>query len=91
LASLIISGKNQSLTYQTVQKIVRHAPQQDGVDVLGPVVAPISKLRGKYRYRLLVKANKQTNIQNYLHLWMDGAVIPPSVDVRIDIDPYSFF
>jgi len=26
-----------------------------------------------------------------LHLWMDGAVIPPSVDVRIDIDPYSFF
>lgn len=91
LASLIISGKNQALTYQTVQKIVRHAPQQDGVDVLGPVVAPISKLRGKYRYRLLVKANKQTNIQNYLHLWMDGAVIPPSVDVRIDIDPYSFF
>ena len=91
LASLIISGKNQPLTYQTVQKIVRHAPQQDGVDVLGPVVAPISKLRGNYRYRLLVKTNKQTNIQNYLHLWMDGAVIPPSVDVRIDIDPYSFF
>ena len=91
LASLIISGKNQTLTYQTVQKIVRHAPVQQGVEVLGPVVAPISKLRGKYRYRLLVKATKPTNMQNYLHLWMDGAKIPASVDVRIDIDPYSFF
>ena len=91
LASLIISGKNQTLTYQTVQKIVRHAPVQQGVEVLGPVVAPISKLRGKYRYRLLVKATKSTNMQNYLHLWMDGAKIPASIDVRIDIDPYSFF
>ncbi len=91
LASLIISGKNQTLTYQTVQKIVRHAPQKPNISVLGPVVAPIAKLRGKYRYRLLVKADKSINIQNYLHLWMDGAIIPPSVDVRMDIDPYSFF
>lgn len=91
LASLIISGKNQNLTYQTIQKIAHHAPTQQGVEVLGPVVAPISKLRGKFRYRLLVKASKLINMQNYLHLWLDGAIIPASVDVRIDIDPYSFF
>ena len=91
LAALIISGKNQQKTYQFIQTLVRHAPVQKGVEILGPVVAPLSKLKGKYRYRILVKTEKQIKIQNYLHLWLSPAIIPASIDMRIDIDPYSFF
>ena len=70
LAALIISGKNQQKTYQFIQTLVRHAPVQKGIEILGPVVAPLSKLKGKYRYRILVKTEKQIKIQNYLHLWL---------------------
>ncbi len=91
LVGLIISAKNNQLAYQTAKNIVQKAPFMDGLDVLGPVVAPIAKLRDKHRYRLLVKADKNMKIQNLLQKWLNQVKIHPSVDVRIDIDPYSFF
>ncbi|MBR6232168.1 MAG: primosomal protein N' [Alphaproteobacteria bacterium] len=91
LASIIVSGRNQLVTWQTIQMLSKKAPIEKNIEILGPVVAPISKLRGKFRYRLLVKTPKETRIQNYLHFWLDSIKIPASVDMRIDIDPYSFF
>ena len=91
LASIIVSGRNQLVTWQAIQMLAKKAPIKKGIEILGPVVAPISKLRGKFRYRLLVKAPKEVKMQNYLHFWLDKVKIPASVDMRIDIDPYSFF
>ena len=91
LVGLIISSKNNALAYKTAKLIAQKAPFMKGLDVLGPVVAPISKLRDKHRYRLLVKADKALKIQNILQKWLNQVKIPPIVDVRIDIDPYSFF
>ncbi len=91
LASIIVSGRNQLATWEFIQMLAKKAPLQKGIELLGPVVAPISKLRGKFRYRLLVKAPKEARLQNYLHFWLDSIKIPASVDMRIDIDPYSFF
>ncbi len=91
LASIIVSGRNQVITWQTIQQLAIKAPVKPDIEILGPVVAPIAKLRGKFRYRLLVKAPKEIKIQNYLHLWLDSIKIPASVDMRIDVDPYSFF
>ena len=91
LAGLIISGKNNALAYQTAKNIVQKAPFVTGVEVLGPVVAPIAKLRDKHRYRLLVKTDRTFKMQNFLQNWLSQVKIPSTVDVRIDIDPYSFF
>jgi len=91
LVGIIISAKNNALAYQTSKNIARKAPFIKGLDVLGPVVAPIAKLRDKHRYRLLVKADKALKIQNLLQNWLNQVKIHPSVDIRIDIDPYSFF
>ena len=91
LVGIIISSKNNALAYQTAKNIAQKAPFIKGLDVLGPVVAPIAKLRDKHRYRLLVKADKTLKIQNLLQNWLNQVKISPSVDLRIDIDPYSFF
>ena len=91
LAALIISGKSPDLTYQVAQTLVKTAPVLRDISVLGPVPAPLSVLRGKYRFRLLVKAPKNFKLQSYLTRWMGFQNIPSSVDVRVDIDPYSFF
>ena len=91
LAALIVSGKNQSLTYQVAQNLAKTAPAHSDVSVLGPVAAPLAVLRGKYRFRLLVKTAKTFKLQNMLLAWVKQQKIPASVDVRIDIDPYSFF
>ena len=45
----------------------------------------------RYRFRLLVKAAREADLQAYLRLWLKEAPRPKG-DVRltIDIDPYSF-
>lgn len=91
LAAFILSGKNEQAVVDTAKKIAATAPFLDGLDVLGPTPAPIALLRGKYRYRLLVKAHKEVKMQNILSQWMNKVIIPSNVSLRIDINPYSFF
>ena len=90
LASLIISGKNELATLKIAKSLARHAPIIQGVEFLGPVSAPIFQLRGKYRYRILVKSPKQTPLSRILKEWLDKFTPPPSVTIRVDIDPYTF-
>ena len=91
LAAFIISGKQQAVVAGTASEIVKKAPYIKGVDVLGPVPAPIAFLRDKYRYRILVKATKEIKLQTMIRQWMTLVHCPSGVDIRIDIDPYSFF
>ncbi len=91
LAAFIISGKRQDIVAQAASKIVQKAPYLNGLEILGPVPAPIALLRDKYRYRILVKASKEIKLQTIIRQWMSQISIPSTVDVRIDIDPYSFF
>ena len=91
LAALIISGKNQNQAYQVALNFAKTAPRLPDVTILGPVAAPLAVLRGKYRFRLLVKTPKEFRLQQVLSRWMAMQKIPSSVDVRLDIDPYSFF
>ena len=90
LAALIISGKTET----TVQKVARHlvsrAPFIGGVEILGPVPAPLTRLRNKYRYRILVKTHRDKKIQNIISGWLNRCQIPSSVSLKVDIDPYSF-
>ena len=57
----------------------------------GPAEAPLAVIRGRFRFRLLVKAAREADLQAYLRLWLKEAPKPKG-DVRltIDIDPYSF-
>ena len=91
LAGLIVSGPDQEETYQVARRLAQTAPQETGISVLGPVAAPIAFLRGKYRFRLLIRADKQVKLQNSIRPWLARQQIPSRVDVRLDIDPYSFF
>ncbi len=91
LAAIILSGKNEQLVVDVAKKIVATAPFLEGLDVLGPTPAPLALLRGKFRYRLLIKSNKDIKLQNILNIWLKKVPLNSSVSVRIDINPYSFF
>jgi primosomal protein N' (replication factor Y) len=71
--------------------VARAAPAAAKIQVLGPAEAPLAVIRGRHRYRLLVKAARETDLQAYLRLWL-GAAPKPKGDTRlaVDIDPYSF-
>ena len=90
LAAVIISSTNQDAAEKTAYSLIKNAPHLDGVSILGPAPAPLFMLRGKYRYRLLLKTLKTINIQAILKKWLSLGNIPTNVRIEADIDPYSF-
>ena len=91
LAAIVISARDKALTEVTARDIARRAPRSEVISVLGPVEAPIAVVRGRHRWRLLVKAPRDVDLQAYLRAWA-GTIPKLKSDVRItvDIDPYNF-
>ena len=90
LAAIIVSGTNRDITEKMAVRLGQVAPNTDYVSTLGPAPAPMYMLRGKYRYRLLVKAAKNIKIQDVIREWLRRVDCPSGVRVEVDIDPYSF-
>ncbi len=91
LAALVISAKDPRLAEQFARETARRAPPAERIDVLGPAEAPIAIVRGRHRWRLLVRAPRELDIQSYLRAWL--SVLPEvKGDLRlvVDVDPYSF-
>lgn len=63
-------------------------PQYEGLEVLGPAEAPLSKLKGQYRYHILLKSGKGPALQSFLKRLMGNEKwIPSRCRVIVDIDP----
>ena len=90
LASLVISGPDPAAVDNVCSALARRAPQQEGVTVLGPSVAPMALLRGRHRRRFLLKTSREVAVQPLLHAWLQQIGLPGSVRLQVDVDPYSF-
>ncbi len=90
LASLILSASTQNDVLAACQLLSRKIPAVQGVRILGPAPSAILRLRNRYRYRFLVKAERQIAIQEVIRGWLSAADLPRTVRLSIDIDPYNF-
>lgn len=91
LAAIIVTAKQKELAEGYAREMARAAPQSNAISVLGPAEAPLAVIRGRHRWRLLVKAPREIDLQGYMRAWMDQVpVIKGDIRVTIDIDPYSF-
>jgi primosomal protein N' (replication factor Y) len=66
-------------------------PPPEGVKVLGPAEAPVSRLKAEYRYQLLLKASKRETLRRILKNLRGYALKEkwPATAVVIDVDPLS--
>lgn len=91
LAALILSDPDENKLDMFCRSLAQKAPRYDDIRVLGPAPAPMGFLRGKHRRRFLVKAGKNLPIQKYLAEWLGNVKTPSSLQLKVDIDPQSFF
>jgi primosomal protein N' (replication factor Y) len=92
LASLLISGADKHATESYARKIAAVSPIHDQVRVLGPAEAPLAVVRGRYRFRVLVKSPRNFDLSAYLREWL--AAVPKAkgtLKLEVDVDPQSFF
>jgi primosomal protein N' (replication factor Y) len=90
LAAVIVSGRDAHATERFARAVAARVPMGEGVQVLGPAPAPLHLVRGSYRWRFLVKAKREVNVQAYLTAWLQGIKPKGSLRINVDIDPYSF-
>jgi primosomal protein N' (replication factor Y) len=91
LAALIVSAKDRGEAEAHGRALALEARPPEGVMVLGPAEAPLALIRGRYRFRLLLKTEREVDLQAYLRAWIARAPKPRgNVRVAIDVDPQSF-
>lgn len=90
LAAIIVSGSNKDSVEKVAIYLGQTALNNDYIITLGPAQAPIYMLRGKYRYRLLLKTARNIKIQAVVKEWLAKIKCPSNVRIEVDIDPYSF-
>ncbi|MFN3989078.1 MAG: primosomal protein N' [Erythrobacter sp.] len=89
-AAIILSSEDEKEAREAAHRLGQNKPRGDDLYVLGPAPAPLSLLRGRYRFRFLVNARRSAPLQKVLREWIAAHRFPPGVRVGIDIDPYSF-
>lgn len=89
-AAIIISSEDEREAIEAARAVGGAAPQVEGMHVYGPAPAPLAMLRGRYRQRLLVHAQRSVEVQNIIREWLGGLQFPRGVRVGVDVDPYSF-
>ncbi len=92
LAGIILSAPEAAQALAFGNELARHdGPlRRIGARVYGPAPAPIARIRGRHRMRLLVKAAKGAPLQAALREWVARRKPPRNLRMTIDIDPQSF-
>ena len=91
LASLTVSSKNEEHLIESSHKIAEYIIRQnlDNVIVLGPVEPYISRERDTYHRLILIKYKNSDKIYPILRNILESTKTNSSINVRIDIGPYS--
>ena len=63
---------------------------QAGAELWGPAPAPIARVRGRHRMRMLIRAPRQAPLQSAIADWLALAKPPTNLRLSVDIDPQSF-
>lgn len=92
MAGIILSSPDVAQVFDFAAELARRdAPlRRIGAQVFGPAPAPIARVRGRHRVRLLVKAEKSAPLQAALAEWVAQLRPPANLRLAIDIDPQSF-
>ena len=65
-------------------------PKIGEVNILGPVLAPLIKLKKKYRCRILIRCPKNLFIQKYLSQSLNKIKMTSGIKLEVDVDPINF-
>ena len=88
--SLILTGENENKLENEASRLKSFIEDKINGKILGPVSAPIFKLKNKYRIRLLIRGSKTLKLQNSLAKIIPKFKFLSGIKLSVDVDPISF-
>ena len=87
---LILTGDNEAKLEKEALKFKISIEDKIIGKIIGQVIAPIFRLRRKYRSRLLIRRAKTLNLQSSLALIISNYKFEPGIKLSVDVDPINF-
>ena len=88
--SLILTGNKENELEKEALKFKLFISNKINGKILGPVSAPVFKLKNKYRVRLLIRGAKTLKLQNSLASIIPKYKFASGIKLSVDVDPISF-
>ena len=100
IAMVLITDAVDERAYQSVKKIKKliqeialkiEEKNENKIEILGPSPSTIHKLKGKYRWTILIKSPTATKLNSLLKTTINNSnsFIGKTSSIHIDIDPYG--
>jgi primosomal protein N' (replication factor Y) len=85
---LSIAEREAQMVSQKVKNIQGRHDEMKNIEILGPVEAALSKLKGRYRFQTLLKSSSAKHLGLLLQFLMQRLDdLPSNVRVSVDMDP----
>ena len=88
--SLILTSNDERKLQKNSIEFKNFLDDKSSFSVLGPVNAPIYKIRKNFRVRLLVRAQKSLSVQKVLSELIKNFSFEKGIKLTVDVDPISF-
>ena len=88
--ALILTGENERKLETEALTFKNYIETKIDGRVLGPVNAPIFRLKRKFRVRLLIRGVKSMKIQNSLAKIIPNYKFAAGIKLSVDVDPINF-
>ena len=90
LIAVIISSTKTELSFRGAQEIKNKLNILNELEVMGPVESPISKVKRKFRSRLLLKFKNSELLQKKIANLLENLKISSKIKLTVDVDPVNF-
>ncbi len=88
--SLILTGADQQKLEKDAFYFKMFLEGKIDAKVLGPVSAPIFRLKRKFRVRLLIRGSKSIKLQNSISKMIPKYKFSSGIKLTVDVDPINF-
>jgi primosomal protein N' (replication factor Y) len=88
--ALILTGENMNKLEKEALDFKTFVENKINGKILGPVIAPIFRLKRKYRIRLLIRGSKTLKLQNSIAILISNYKFSSGIKLSVDVDPISF-
>ena len=88
--SLILTGENEEKLEKEAFQLKTFLQDKISAKVLGPVSAPIFRLKRKFRIRLLIRGPKSLKLQNSISVLISRYKFSNGIKLTVDVDPINF-
>ncbi len=92
ITNIIISGEDENLVIRKATELsilIDHEIHGSGIEKLGPVSAPIARIKNKYRWQIILKGKDEEKIKETIKKLIYSDSMNENINMNIDMNPIN--